>query len=460
MAPKITSSSDRSKRQSRSKATVRSDKGRSNRQKVSTAKTTNSKDRKSTGTAKVTTSKSDQKKLPPKGGTTANSPKAQYQRGVTRDQQAKQALTTISRGTSRMVRRMNAQDKQEAAAKGTQGTRQRVATGTPNRPQLPPAVNRPPAKNNRGGTSSSRVEQVTVRDVTKKPGQLSAGSNQPRTLPGSRSGASLPPAKQGPAAPSRRQTAQAKADAATRGSTRQTAMSKATSRGIVGGSIAGAILSAPEEIRKGVRLVQNPGKATKEAVDNHMNSMAWLGDGKSNSRRSPNVDRRPNKPGERSTSSRGQVSNPRNLDYGQGNYRDNLSRKPSPTPPPKTANQGQATRQAEQRRSVGATTAAPAPRQSPVRPSQSQPRSAASGTAGTGRKWEDFNTGRGTSETNNPLIKKDPWLMSKLKEREDGQAKNVGPVKDGGEYSASKKAAEIVERRKKKEEEEKKKAAQ
>jgi hypothetical protein len=50
--------------------------------------------------------------------------------------------------------------------------------------------------------------------------------------------------------------------------------------------------------------------------------------------------------------------------------------------------------------------------------------------------------------------------MSKLKEREEGQAKNVGPVKDGGEYSASKKAAEIVERRKKKEEEEKKKAAQ
>jgi hypothetical protein len=131
----------------------------------------------------------------------------------------------------------------------------------------------------------------------------------------------------------------------------------------------------------------------------------------------------------------------------------------TPILPTRSANDGQATRQAEQRRSSGSTTATPAPRQSPARPSQAQPRSA-SGTAGTGRKWEDFNPGRGTSETNNPLMKNDSWLMSKIKEREDKQAKNVGPVKDGGEYSASKKSAEIVERRKKKEEDEKKKAAQ
>jgi hypothetical protein len=128
----------------------------------------------------------------------------------------------------------------------------------------------------------------------------------------------------------------------------------------------------------------------------------------------------------------------------------------TPVPPTRSANQGQATRQAEQRRSSGSTTTTPAPRQSPARPSQAQPRSA-SGTAGTGRKWEDFNPGRGTSETNNPLMKNDSWLMSKIKEREDKQAKNVGPVADGGEYSASKKSAEIVARRKKKEEDEKKK---
>jgi hypothetical protein len=177
---------------------------------------------------------------------------------------------------------------------------------------------------------------------------------------------------------------------------------------------------------------------------------------------SSRTDSRDNLPGGRSNSRRSQKQQDANKQKADNasrlaaNERVKAGRLQAATPPPKTANQGQATRQAEQRRSVGATTAAPAPRQSPVRPSQSQPRSA-SGTAGTGRKWEDFNTGRGTSETNNPLIKKDPWLMSKLKEREDGQAKNVGPVKDGGEYSASKKAAEIVERRKKKEEEEKKK---
>jgi hypothetical protein len=224
---------------------------------------------------------------------------------------------------------------------------------------------------------------------------------------------------------------------------RQNAMSKATSRGMVGGAIAGAALNAPEEIRKGVRLVQDPKGATQDALND--SGITIFGKG-------------PRMRGQEQKASNKQKAD--NNSRLAANERVKAGRLQAATPPPKTANQGQATRQAEQRRSVGATTASPAPRQSPVRPSQSQPRSVASGTAGTGRKWEDFNTGRGTSETNNPLIKKDPWLMSKLKEREDGQAKNVGPVKDGGEYSASKKAAEIVERRKKKEEEEKKKAAQ
>jgi hypothetical protein len=41
------------------------------------------------------------------------------------------------------------------------------------------------------------------------------------------------------------------------------------------------------------------------------------------------------------------------------------------------------------------------------------------GTSGAGvREWKDFNPGRGTSETTNPLIQKDPWLLNKLKERE------------------------------------------
>ena len=34
------------------------------------------------------------------------------------------------------------------------------------------------------------------------------------------------------------------------------------------------------------------------------------------------------------------------------------------------------------------------------------------------REWKDFNPNRGTSKTNNPLIKKDDWLSSKIKQRE------------------------------------------
>ena len=55
MAPKITSSSNRGKRQAASKAVVRTSQGRSNRQRVSTAQTTSSSTRGSnTGSAKVT----------------------------------------------------------------------------------------------------------------------------------------------------------------------------------------------------------------------------------------------------------------------------------------------------------------------------------------------------------------------------------------------------------------------
>lgn len=35
-----------------------------------------------------------------------------------------------------------------------------------------------------------------------------------------------------------------------------------------------------------------------------------------------------------------------------------------------------------------------------------------------GRKWEDFNPNRGTSQTNNPLIQRDAWLLQQIKDRE------------------------------------------
>lgn len=267
----------------------------------------------------------------------------------------------------------------------------------------------------RGGAPASR-SQRKAQQAPAKPAPKKAAAPAPKA-----------------AAPANSQAAQQAA--AVRRAQRQGTINKLAGRSIVGGTVATALLSAPEEIRKGVRLVQ--GKAGGDFKDS-LNDMGIniLGKGPRNRPKAGDAQTRfPN---------------------ARRNAEIRTERIKAGIPEPKTANQGQATRQAEQRRSVGATTATPAPRQSPARPSQAQPRSA-SGTAGTGRKWEDFNPGRGTSETNNPLMKNDSWLMSKIKEREDKQAKNVGPVADGSEYSASKKSAEIVQRRKKKEEDDKKK---
>jgi hypothetical protein len=60
---------------------------------------------------------------------------------------------------------------------------------------------------------------------------------------------------------------------------------------------------------------------------------------------------------------------------------------------------------------------------SPTTPAASQRGTAApsSGQSGASRTWEQFNPGRGTSNTNNPLIKNDAWLMGRIKNREDTQ---------------------------------------
>lgn len=52
------------------------------------------------------------------------------------------------------------------------------------------------------------------------------------------------------------------------------------------------------------------------------------------------------------------------------------------------------------------------------RPSSPQ---TSTGTAGKGQSWADFNPGRGTSKTNNPLIKNDQWMMQRMKDREANQ---------------------------------------
>lgn len=98
-------------------------------------------------------------------------------------------------------------------------------------------------------------------------------------------------------------------------------------------------------------------------------------------------------------------------------------------------------------------TAKPPASPSASRPSQSTPsRSTASGGGGgsqrsaapqaakpamPGRKWEDFNPGRGTSRTNNPLI--DDTMKARMRQREEQQATTSGSSKsdDKSKYVAS-----------------------
>ena len=104
----------------------------------------------------------------------------------------------------------------------------------------------------------------------------------------------------------------------------------------------------------------------------------------------------------------------------------------SPGAPARSTNDGQARRQSAQRASSGSVTpSSGSSRPSPARPSQAAPRTTTggsekgSGSAPGTRRWEDFNKGRGTSETNNPLIKNNAWLMSKIKEREERESKKM-----------------------------------
>lgn len=120
-------------------------------------------------------SESNRRSLPSKGRTTATSPRARVQRGLTRDRLAKQQLQNFGRALQRSLKQRQAQNKLDQAAKGTKGGQTRTAGGAG---QL---VRR------RGGSSSptsQRIQPVRVRVEGQK------------QLPGTKAPAGkLPPAK-------------------------------------------------------------------------------------------------------------------------------------------------------------------------------------------------------------------------------------------------------------------------
>ena len=115
---------------------------------------------------------STRRALPSKGRTTATSPRARVQRGLTRDRLAKQQLQNFGRALQRTMKQRQAQNKLDQAAKGTKGGQTRTAGGAG---QLA----------RRGGGSSSptsqRIQPVRVRVEGQK--QLPAGKKPAGQLP-------------------------------------------------------------------------------------------------------------------------------------------------------------------------------------------------------------------------------------------------------------------------------------
>lgn len=118
------------------------------------------------------TRQSTRRSLPSKGRTTAGSPRARVQRGLTRDRLAKQQLQNLGRAFQRTMKQRSAQNKLDKAAKGTRGSQTRTAGGAG---QLA----------RRGGGSSSptsqRIQPVRVR--VDAPKQLPAGKKPAGQLP-------------------------------------------------------------------------------------------------------------------------------------------------------------------------------------------------------------------------------------------------------------------------------------
>lgn len=132
---------------------------------------------------------SNRRSLPAKGRTTATSPRARVQRGLTRDRLAKQQLQNFGRALQRTMKQRQAQNKAEQAARGTRGTVTRTAGGAG---QLA-------RRSGSSSPTSQRIQPVRVRvegqkqlPGAKKPaGQLSAAKPKLKPASGGSSG-SLP----------------------------------------------------------------------------------------------------------------------------------------------------------------------------------------------------------------------------------------------------------------------------
>lgn len=131
------------------------------------------------------------KKLPGKGKTTANKPKAKLQRGLRRDRMARQQLENFGRAFKKTLKQGAAQDKLKKAAKGTKSNTVRTAQGKPElvkrsssavtKPKGGPLAKKGGLVKSPGSTATDgRIQRVKVK--VDPPKQLK-GKPQPKALP-------------------------------------------------------------------------------------------------------------------------------------------------------------------------------------------------------------------------------------------------------------------------------------
>lgn len=244
------------------------------------------------------------RQLPPEGGTSAGSLKARGQRTATAVQQKVQRDIATTRALADMMQRNKARADRQIPADTSPSVR-RVGPGGANpkpQGQLPPgqrggdmrqkggplAIRQSSAMTERSrevsrGNNGGPVRPVQVRDMG-SPNRPQMSPGQQRALPQSQPSA-------------RRQAAQAKADAAARGSQgpnrvgqpagsanrmyganvvdaavgraqRQAQIRNLTAKGTVATAVVGSLMNLPEEVRKAQRLIKDPKGAVQDVLDN------------------------------------------------------------------------------------------------------------------------------------------------------------------------------------------------
>jgi hypothetical protein len=222
------------------------------------------------------------------------------------------------------------------------------------------------------------------------------------------------------------------------------AKSKLLGKGAVGTAIVGSILNAPEEIRKGVRLAKDPKGAVSDVLKGLGFTEGFLS--KFNKKGGTSKeDKRSNRPGGGSKPKKpARPASDYEKLFQTGGSRANYGLDKAPVAPlPASVRKPNSSSSSSSTPSRGSSTQ----RRASSSSSSSSTASPSTSTSGTpakpGQKWSDFNPGRGTSKTNNPLMKD---MIKRMKDREDKeQASKAQQLTDKSRQNSGYSSAEKVD---------------